>query len=158
MREEKRGRLATVERLSLRRPAVHGGFGVAEKARGILVGSRIESATGSYQGGARRRRRAAMQASAWRDGAGHYGIRVGVPNRNQHFHRGWAFIEVEIDGRVCRFALPPAFWGKRPEIHDAEVPDIRDWLERHRCLDWLGGQPPRLELVPLGGNRFRLVG
>jgi hypothetical protein len=30
-------------------------------------------------------------------------------------------------------------------------------LRRHRMLEWPMGDPPRMELIPLGGNRFRLA-
>ena len=70
----------------------------------------------------------------------------------------WTEIEVEIDGRSHRFALTAGFWNKCPEFRDRGAPVIRDWQRRHRTLDWPKGHPPRFELVPMGGNRFRLVG
>jgi hypothetical protein len=46
-----------------------------------------------------------MQASAWTNGDGTYGIRIGVPNRDEHFDRTWTEIEVEIDGPELRADL-----------------------------------------------------
>ena len=99
-----------------------------------------------------------MKASAWSDGRGTFGIRVGIPNRDQHFHRSWTMIEVEIDGRAHTFALTAGFWNRCPEFRDSGATVIRDWLKRHHTLNWPTGEPPRFQLLPLGGNRFRLVG
>lgn len=99
-----------------------------------------------------------MEVSAWSSGSSTFGIRVGIPNRNQHFHRSWTEIEVEIDGKPHRFALTPGFWNKCPEFRDAGGTVIRDWLLRHNALEWTAGEPPRFQLLPLGAGRFRLVG
>jgi hypothetical protein len=97
-----------------------------------------------------------MQASAWNDGGSTYGIRVGAPNRDSFFDETWTEIEVEIEGQVHRFALTSGFWNKCPEFRDSGASVIRDWLNRHHALDWPTGEPPQVELIPLGGNRFRL--
>jgi hypothetical protein len=97
-----------------------------------------------------------MRAIAWHGGAGTYGIRVGSPNRDTYFLQSWTEIDVEIDGRCYQFALTPGFWNKCPEFRDRGSPVIREWLRRHHSLDWSRGNPPRSELVPLGGSRFRL--
>jgi hypothetical protein len=99
-----------------------------------------------------------MQASAWNDGGSTYGIRVGIANRDAHFDRTWTEIEVEVDGQFRRFALTPGFWNKCPEFRDSGGTVIRDWLRQHHTLDWPAREPPRFQLLPLGGNRFRLVG
>ena len=90
-----------------------------------------------------------MEASAWSSGSGAFGIRVGVPNRDQHFDPSWTEIEVEIDGQPRTFALTPGFWNKCPEFRDSGGTVIRDWPT---------GEPPRFQLLPLGGGRFRLIG
>ena len=54
-------------------------------------------------------------------------------------------------------SLTPGFWRRCPEFRDCGPPVIRDWLQRHRTLDWPRRNPPRFELVPLGGGQFRLV-
>ena len=100
-----------------------------------------------------------MQASAWKGGGGYtYGIRVGSANRDSFFDKSWTEIEVEIDGQAHRFTLTPGFWNKCPEFRDSGASVIRDWLRQNHTLDWLKGKPPQVELIPLGGNRFRLVG
>ena len=98
-----------------------------------------------------------MQASAWNDGGNTYGIRVGLPNRDRYFDPEWSEIEVELDGRFHTFKLTPSFWRRCPEFRDSGEPIIREWLRRHRSLDWPRGRPPKMELVPLGNGRFRLL-
>jgi hypothetical protein len=98
-----------------------------------------------------------MDASAWSNGGGTYGIRVGFPNRHKFFDESWAEIEVEIDGVVQRFGLTDGFWHHCPEFRDKGAPVIREWLRRNRTLEWPKGNPPQAQLIPLGGNRFRLA-
>ena len=99
-----------------------------------------------------------MQVRAWNDGGNTYGIRVGIPNRDAHFDATWTEIEVEIEGTFHRFSLTPGCWNHCPEFRDRGSPVIREWLRTHHVLDWPRGDPPQFELVPLAGNRFRLVG
>lgn len=99
-----------------------------------------------------------MEASVWSGGNGTYGIRVGVQNRALYFHPSHPQIQVEMDGEFKTFRLTAGFWRKCPEFRDSGSATIREWLLRHRCLDWPTGHPPKVELIPLGGSRFRLVG
>ena len=95
-----------------------------------------------------------MQASAWSNGNGSYGFRVGAPNRREFFHRQWTEILLEIDGDTHPISITPGFRDRCPELRS---PIIRDWLQEHRTLSWPSGKPPRVELVPLGDNHFRVV-
>src|SRR5438128_1986990 len=97
-----------------------------------------------------------MQVSAWTNGGRTCGIRVGYPNRDKFFDTNWTKIEVEIDGRTYSFPLTDGFWNHCPEFRDSGNSVIRDWLRHHCTLEWVKGDPPRMELVALGGNRFRL--
>jgi hypothetical protein len=95
-----------------------------------------------------------MEVSAWSNGRGTFGIRVGCRNRNVHFDRSWTKVEVEIDGQASLFDLTKGFWNKCPEFRG---PAVRDWLRQYRTLDWPTRKPPRFQLLPLGGGRFRLA-
>ena len=97
-----------------------------------------------------------MEAAAWKNRYT-YGIRVGPKNRERFFDRSWDHIEVEMDGQIHRFPITDSFWRKCPEFRDRGTPQIRDWLRGHFRLPWPKGEPPHMELVPLGGNRFRAV-
>jgi hypothetical protein len=97
-----------------------------------------------------------MRVKGWKNGGGTYGIRVGSPNIRKYFDESWAEIEVEIEGKLHRFALTDGFRRHCPEFRDRGAPVIREWLRRYRTLDWPKGSPPSMLLIPLGGNRFRL--
>jgi hypothetical protein len=92
-----------------------------------------------------------MEAKAWRGGT--YGIRVGRENAERYFSKKWPNIEVDIDGQFHSFRLSGTFWATCPEFRGAV---IRDWLTEQGLSPWPKGQPPEVELTPLGGNRFRL--
>jgi hypothetical protein len=98
-----------------------------------------------------------VQATAWNDGKSTYGIRVGKPNRERFFDPDWKEIEVELDGRFHTFHLTPSFWRQCTEFRDRGEPVIREWLRRHRSLTWPHRRPPKMELVPLGDGKFRLL-
>jgi hypothetical protein len=98
-----------------------------------------------------------MNATAWNDGGNTYGIRVGFSNRDRFFEASWTEIEVEIDGEPHRFPITRGFWNRCPEFRDRGSSVIREWLRRHHTTEWPKRQPPRVELLPLGGNRFRLI-
>lgn len=98
-----------------------------------------------------------MEASAWSGGNGVFGVRVGARNRHRYFDPSWTSIVVELDGHPHSFLLTSGFWRHCPEFRDSGAHVIREWLEYHHAIDWPRGRPPRLELVPLGGGRFRLL-
>lgn len=98
-----------------------------------------------------------MDAKAWNNGEGTYGIRVGFRNRDQFFNPDWTEIKVEVDGAVHTFPITRGFWNRCPEFRDSGSPVIREWLRRHHSLPWPKRHPPRFELIPVGDNRFRLV-
>jgi len=60
----------------------------------------------------------------------------------------------EIDGVFHTFKLSSTFWTTCPEFRGKA---IKGWLLSHKLIPWPKGKPPILELVPLGGNRFRLA-
>jgi hypothetical protein len=97
-----------------------------------------------------------MEVSTW-FGSKTYGVRIGAANRDRYFVRTWSEIEVELDGQVHTFSLTNGFWHKCPEFRDRGEPVIKKWLQRNRSLEWPRGHPPRMSLIPLGGNRFRLL-
>jgi hypothetical protein len=92
-----------------------------------------------------------MQASAWKGGT--YGIRVGSENADRYFAKEWKFVDVDLDGQYHRVRLRGTFWGKCPELRGAA---FGDWLLQHGLVPWPRGNPPRLELIPVEGNKFRL--
>ena len=96
-----------------------------------------------------------MKVGTW-FGSNTYGVRVGIGNRQKFFSETWSEIEVEMDGRFEEFKLTNGFWNKCPEFRDPSQSRIKEWLRKHRTLNWEPGKPPQMTLMPLGGNRFRL--
>ena len=92
-----------------------------------------------------------MKAKGWKGAV--YGVRVGSVNANRFFPKGVTCVEVEIDGHLHSFPLRGTFWKKCPEIRGAP---IGRWLRAHGLAPWQSGHPPQVDLLPLGGNRFRL--
>jgi hypothetical protein len=97
-----------------------------------------------------------MEVSTW-FGSKPYGVRIGAANRDRYFVRTWSEIEVELDGQIHTFLLTEGFWNKCPEFRDPGKSAIKDWLQRHKTIERPRGHPPRMSLIPLGGNKFRLV-
>lgn len=98
-----------------------------------------------------------MLVTAWNNGGDQYGIRVGKKNRDEYFHRDWQAVEVDVDGETFQFALTSGFWRNCPEFRDRGQPIIRNWLEKHKTLDWPKREPPQAQLTPLGDGKFRLL-
>jgi hypothetical protein len=88
---------------------------------------------------------------------GTFGIRIGIPNRDQYFKPSWIEVGIEIDGVVHQFAITPGFWNQCPELRDSGGKIILNWLLRNHSLKWPKGKPPRFELKPLSEGLFRLV-
>jgi hypothetical protein len=78
---------------------------------------------------------------------------VGRANAKKYFDTAWNTIHVEIDGRAHTFDLHHTFWTTCPEFRGAA---IGAWLRAKGLAPWPRGEPPQVELTPLGGNRFRL--
>ena len=98
-----------------------------------------------------------MDVSAWNNGGGTYGIRIGTGSRQSYFEPGWEQIVIHLDSETASFALTSGFWRHCPEIRDRGRPLIREWLRRHRTVEWPSGKPPRMKLVPLHDNHFELL-
>ena len=95
-----------------------------------------------------------MQVRGWSNGDGTYGLRVGARNQREFFRPEWDEIRIEIDGARHAVRITESFRNQCPHVRS---PVIRDWLRKHRTLEWPEGDPPTAELVPLGDNLFRLV-
>lgn len=99
-----------------------------------------------------------MIVTAWCNGISTYGIRVGIPNRRQYFEENrWTEIQVEMDGIINIFSLTDGFWKECPEFRDKRKPLIKNWLKKYKTLKWPKGVPPKMELIQLEGNQFKLV-
>lgn len=97
-----------------------------------------------------------MQVTAWSNGRGIYGIRVGSANRNAFFRREWQQITVEMGGAPRTFKLTAGFWRDCPEFRDFKESWIEQWLRLQSAIPWPQFHPPEFQLIPTGENTFRL--
>ncbi len=95
-----------------------------------------------------------MIVSAWTNGSGTYGLRIGKPNVREHFPKSRREVEIVIEGRVCRYPLSDTFWTSCPEHRGGR---ISAWLKEKGLTSWPSGEPPSLKLEPLEEGRFRLA-
>ncbi|MDZ7778669.1 MAG: hypothetical protein U5R14_01880 [Gemmatimonadota bacterium] len=98
-----------------------------------------------------------LRVTAWNNGGRTYGLRIGARQRDRYFDQDWEQVQIELDGERQSFSITPGFWNQCPEIRDRGRPVIREWLAKHRNLEWPRGHPPEMELVRLTENRFQLV-
>ena len=94
-----------------------------------------------------------MDVTAWSNGSSTYGIRVGIPSVHRYFNTNWKKIQVKMDDEVHNFKLTKSFWSTCPEFRGKA---IERWLRKHNLIPWPKGQPPRLKLIALRGNKFKL--
>ncbi|GDY33043.1 hypothetical protein GTS_46760 [Gandjariella thermophila] len=100
-----------------------------------------------------------MRVTAWSNGnprpsgAG-YGVRLSAADRDRHFDRSWTSIVLDLGaGEVTVVALSASFWRRCAELRSAS---IGRWLLGRGLAPWPKGQPPRLVLRHLHGDRFQL--
>ena len=100
-----------------------------------------------------------MRARGWNNstprasGAG-YGVRIDAADRDRFFRPNWPSIFVQLPNEGAAVLLSPSFWATCSELRSSA---IGRWLLREGLAPWPTGKPPVLELIPLGGIRFRLA-
>lgn len=104
-----------------------------------------------------------MIVTAWKNGSpsetgSEYGVKLSADDRDRQFQRDWETIELELEGyaNVVKVNVAkPSFWNSncRELIHS----EIGRWLIDNELEPWQMGQPPKLSLKFIGGNRFRLM-
>ena len=84
---------------------------------------------------------------------GYFGVRIKERDRERYFDPQWKSVEVELDGDFITVPLSRTFWTTCPELRR----EIDPWLKSHAYIPYPKGYPPHLDLIPLGGDRFRLT-
>ncbi|QBQ53078.1 hypothetical protein [Nitrosococcus wardiae] len=102
-----------------------------------------------------------MQVIAWsngshkKSGAG-YGVKLSIEDRDRYFERGWQSVKLTLeDGAEIEVNVgKKSFWSGtcRELIHS----QIGKWLLEVDLAPWPKGNPPKLELRPLGKAYFKL--
>jgi hypothetical protein len=98
-----------------------------------------------------------VEVKAWPSGkvsSGRAYIMLCNESDRVNFDRSTGIAEIELGDRIAQVPLSPSFWNHCPELRDRE---ITAWLKENGFVPWRKGSPPRFCLLPLGGNRFRLM-
>ena len=87
-----------------------------------------------------------------------YGLQLDRADCDRFFQRGWQTIELEFQGYAHVVKVEVTRQGCSSStclelIHS----EIGRWLMDHGLDSWQSGQPPKLSLKYIGGNRFRLT-
>jgi hypothetical protein len=80
-------------------------------------------------------------------------LKVGESDVSHYFPKKISFIELQLGHLQIRCDLDPNFWQGEPEIYD---PRLCSWLESKHMHGSLNRSSIPLELIPVGGNMFRL--
>lgn len=103
-----------------------------------------------------------MIAIAWNNGShspdgNGYGIKINVQDRDRYFRAEWKTILLTLEGEPGILEIninKPSFWNST--CRELISVDIGRWLIKHGLAPWLKGNPPKLILTQLEGNKFRL--
>lgn len=102
-----------------------------------------------------------MIVTAWNNGQHHtggtgYGLKLSVTDRDRYFKREWRTVLVELpDSKVVEANVDKkSFWG--PNCRELISKEFGAWLRREGLAPWKSGQPPKLQLTPVGEGRFQL--
>ena len=101
-----------------------------------------------------------MQVTGWNNGSPNnitgagYGVRISLADRDKYFKKNWSKVLIELEGnREVEVKISQSFWAECHELRSAE---IGRWMIKNHLAPWLKGSPPRIELQPLGGRKFKL--
>jgi len=103
-----------------------------------------------------------MNVTAWNNGSykesgAGYGLKVSKSDRDQYFKREWGTILLELEGYSTSVEVnirKKSFW--EGTCREMICKDIGLWLLQNGLAPWPKRKPPKLYLVPKGGNKFFL--
>jgi len=103
-----------------------------------------------------------MIVTAWNNGQHHstgagYGFKVDVNDRDKYFSRNWENVILVLSGESKEIVVninKPSFWN--PICKELISKDIGIWLIKNRKAPWAKGNPPKIQMEPIGGNRFKV--
>lgn len=105
-----------------------------------------------------------MIVTAWKGGnadktkpAG-YGLKVQIADRDGYFNRQWKAIFLHLEGVHDPAEVnvdKDSFWNE--SCHELIQREIGQWLIDNDLAPWPGNQPPKLELVQVKDNHFKVL-
>ena len=88
-------------------------------------------------------------------GAG-YGIKLNPRDRDRYFEKPNAFLKLEgKTGDIEVNTDKPSFWNDT--CRELISKDIGLWLRSNGRAPWIKGQPPKLQLEPVGERTFKVT-
>ena len=88
-------------------------------------------------------------------GAG-YGIKLNPGDRDRYFEKPNAFLKLEgKTGDIEVNTDKPSFWNDT--CRELISKDIGLWLRSNGRAPWIKGQPPKLQLEPVGERTFKVT-
>ena len=100
-----------------------------------------------------------IEVSGWKNGKFDnrkpvaIGISVGRKNAERFFDKRWDVVVIQMDGITIPVRITNGFRSKCPELRH---PAIADWMKRKGLVPWARGNPPKMFLTHVFGNKFRL--
>jgi hypothetical protein len=93
-------------------------------------------------------------------GAG-YGLKITPADRDAYFDKRWKSIILELPYRDRWVEIEiklakKSFWGS--QCRAIVNKEIGRWLLAHQLAPWPKRRPPLIEIEPLGGKRFGVLG
>jgi hypothetical protein len=103
-----------------------------------------------------------MIVKAWNNGAysssgAGYGLKITVVDRDRYFHTDWEDVILELEEYPHLVEVnvkKESFWG--PVCRELISKDIGVWMRENGLAPWPKGRPPKLEMQPIGGRRFKI--
>jgi len=100
--------------------------------------------------------------TAWNNGSpsktgSGYGLKISINDRDNYFKKSKKSAILHLSGKSGTISIntdKPSFWS--PICRELISKDVGEWLISNKLGKWSKGNPPKLTLVSLGNNEFRL--
>ena len=94
-----------------------------------------------------------MIGTAWKSGrdGGTFGIRVGRGDAENFFSQNWPSVALDLGDKIVEIKMTGSFRHKCSELRGSA---IKDFFFESGIGPWPKGKPPKMDIIPCGGNRF----
>lgn len=100
--------------------------------------------------------------TAWSNGSpsktgSGYGLKISISDRDKYFKKNSKSTILHLAGHKPPISVntdKQSFWS--PICRELISKDIGAWLIENKMGTWKAGYPPKLTMIPLGKNEFRL--
>lgn len=105
-----------------------------------------------------------MIVTGWKGGtadktkAAGYGLKIKIEDRDAHFCNQWKVVFIHLEGVRDPVEVnidKPSFWNDT--CHELINRDMGQWLIDNNLAPWEDGHPPKLELLKVAENHFKVL-